>query len=47
MQQKYCDQGCVLAVAEDHATDLAGAQFLRLGRESEKSIDLSLGEAAP
>ena len=29
---------------EDHATDLAGAQLLWLGREREKGIDFAVGE---
>ena len=44
MQQKYCDHGWSQAEVEDHATDLAGAQLLRLGRKTEKGIDLPFRE---
>ena len=44
MQQKYCDHGRSMRAVDDHVADLAGAQFLRLGRKAEERIDLALGE---
>jgi hypothetical protein len=43
MQQKYCDQGPSGRI-EDHATELARAQLVRLGRKCEKGFDLPFGE---
>jgi hypothetical protein len=44
MQQKYCDHGRSSELFDDDAADVAGAQLLRLGRETEKRVDLAFGE---
>ena len=44
MQQKYWDPRPVRASIEDHPTDLARTQLLRLGGEAEKRIDFPFGE---
>src|SRR5262249_54837701 len=44
MQQKYCDPRAVDGAVEDHMTDSMGMQFLRLGRQPQEPIELSVDE---